>query len=114
MTLITLRSNDQFNTTIYGFDDRLRGLKGSRNIVLVSPEDMATRSLFAGQMVALETDYDDGLVRRVAGLCVTPYDLPPGCIGAYYPETNALVPLGLRDLATNTPAYKGVPVHIVI
>ena len=65
-------------------------------------------------MVALETDYDDGLVRRVAGLCVTPYDLPPGCTGAYYPETNALVPLGLRDLVANTPAYKGVPVRMVI
>jgi len=114
LTLITLRSNDQFNTTIYGFDDRLRGLKGSRDIVLVSPEDMATRSLVAGQIVALETDHDDGLVRRVAGLYVTPYDLPLGCVGAYYPETNALVPLGLRDLAANTPAYKGVPVRMVI
>jgi len=114
LTLITLRSNDQFNTTIYGFDDRLRGLKGSRDIVLASPEDMATRSLVAGQIVALETDHDDGLVRRVAGLYVTPYDLPLGCVGAYYPETNALVPLGLRDLAANTPAYKGVPVRMVI
>lgn len=113
LTLITLRSNDQFNTTIYGFDDRLRGLKGSRDIVMISPEDMASRGLVAGQMVTVQTDYDDGILRQVAGLRITPYDLPPGCVGAYYPEANALVPLGLRDIAANTPAYKGVPVRIV-
>jgi len=114
LTMITLRSNDQFNTTIYGFDDRLRGLKGSRDIVLVSPDEMATRGLVAGQLVALETDHDDGVIRRVAGLRVTPYDLPRACVGAYYPEANALVPLDLRDVDANTPAYKGVPVRIVV
>ncbi|MGN7868429.1 FdhF/YdeP family oxidoreductase [Paracoccus sp. 22332] len=111
-TLITLRSNDQFNTTIYGFSDRLRGLKGDRMIVLVSRADMERAGLAEGQRVALVTAVDDQITRRVEGLSVTPYDLPRGCIAAYYPEANPLVPLSLHDQASKTPAYKGVPVRI--
>ncbi|WP_295045046.1 FdhF/YdeP family oxidoreductase [uncultured Paracoccus sp.] len=111
-TLITLRSNDQFNTTIYGFSDRLRGLEGDRMIVLVSRDDMARMGLVEGQRVGLVTAIDDQIIRRVDGLAVTPYDLPPGCIAAYYPEANPLVPVTLHDQASKTPAYKGVPVRI--
>ena len=111
-TLVTLRSNDQFNTTVYGFSDRLRGLSGDRMIVLISPGDMARAGLAEGQRVALVTAVDDGVTRRVEGLTVTPYDLPAGCIAAYYPEANPLVPVALHDRASKTPAYKGVPVRI--
>ncbi|KAA8610267.1 FdhF/YdeP family oxidoreductase [Salipiger aestuarii] len=113
MTLITLRSNDQFNTTIYGFSDRLRGLKGGRMVVLVNRGEMQRLGLSEGQVVALETLVDDGVARRVDGLTVTPYDLPDGCIAGYYPELNPLVPLGYHEKNSATPAYKGTPVRIV-
>ena len=111
--LMTLRSNDQFNTTIYGYSDRLRGIEGTRNVVLMNPDDIAAAGLVRGQTVALRTDAEDGVHRQVDGLVVTPYLLPRGCIGAYYPETNPLVPLGHHDAESKTPAYKGVPVRIV-
>jgi molybdopterin-dependent oxidoreductase alpha subunit len=113
LTLITLRSNDQFNTTIYGFEDRLRGLSGSRDVVLINPEDMARRGLHEGQRVTLASTVEDGTAREIGGLAVKPYDLPDGCVAAYYPEVNALVPLGHHDKLSLTPAYKGVPVRIM-
>ncbi|WP_437353311.1 molybdopterin-dependent oxidoreductase [Neorhizobium petrolearium] len=84
VTLITLRSNDQFNTTIYGFRDRLRGLEGSRHILLINPDEMARRGLQEGQVVALKSTVEDGVKRSVSGLKVTAYDLPDTCVGAYY------------------------------
>jgi molybdopterin-dependent oxidoreductase alpha subunit len=111
-TLVTLRSNDQFNTTIYGHSDRLRGLEGSRLIVLMSPADMADTGLSEGQPVTLATDCGDGVRRAVAGLAVTPYDLPRGCLAGYFPELNPLVPLSHHDQLSKTPAAKGVPVRI--
>lgn len=111
MTLITLRSNDQFNTTIYGFSDRLRGLTG-RDIMLVNPEEMARLGLSEGQPVSLECAIEDGHRRIVGGLRVTAYDLPDGCVAAYYPEVNPLIPVQYRDELSHTPAYKGVPVRI--
>lgn len=112
ITLITLRSNDQFNTTIYGFSDRLRGLEGSRDILLINPEEMARRGLTEGQIVTVEGAYDDGHTRRVKGLKITAYDLPDTCVAAYYPDANPLVPLAYRDQLSGTPAAKGVPVRI--
>lgn len=112
-TLITLRSNDQFNTTIYGFSDRLRGLEGSRDIVLMNPEEMARLDLQAGQLVTLHSAVYDGTERRLDGLAVTPFDLPNGCVACYCPEANPLIPLGYHDEASKTPAYKGAPVRIV-
>ena len=112
MTLVTLRSNDQFNTTIYGFSDRLRGLEGSRDIVLVNREEMARLGLSEGQIVTLVSTYDDDIDRRVRGLTVTPYDLPDGCVAGYYPELNPLVPLAYHETKSQTPAYKGAPVRI--
>jgi molybdopterin-dependent oxidoreductase alpha subunit len=110
--LITLRSNDQFNTTIYGYSDRLRGIEGTRDVLMISPQDMEAAGLRAGQRVALVTDLDDGFVRRVDGLKVTPYDLPRGAVAGYYPELNALAPLSRRDLSSGTPAAKAIPVRI--
>ncbi|HEY1411697.1 MAG TPA: molybdopterin dinucleotide binding domain-containing protein, partial [Rhodopila sp.] len=111
--LITMRSNDQFNTTIYGFSDRLRGLEGSRSVLLMNPNDMDRERLREGDIVTLVSDAGDDRQRSVAGLTVTPFDLPDGCIGGYYPEMNALIPLWLHDEASKTPASKGVPVRII-
>jgi molybdopterin-dependent oxidoreductase alpha subunit len=111
--LMTLRSNDQFNTTIYGYSDRLRGIEGTRDVVLMNPEDIAAAGLSAGQLIALASDAGDGVHRQVDGLTVTPFLLPRGCIGAYYPEMNPLIPLWLHDEESKTPASKGVPVRIV-
>jgi molybdopterin-dependent oxidoreductase alpha subunit len=110
--LVTMRSNDQFNTTIYGFSDRLRGLEGSRTILLINPNDMARQRLKEGDIVSLVADAGDGVHREVKGLTVTPFDLPDGCLGGYYPEMNPLIPLWLHDEASKTPASKGVPVRI--
>ena len=112
--LITMRSNDQFNTTIYGHDDRHRGLSGSRAIVLINPLEMQRHNLTAGDKVSLITDTDDGVPRKVSGLTVTPYALPPGSVGGYYPEMNPLVPLWYHDGDSKTPAFKSVPVRIEI
>ncbi|WP_374302446.1 FdhF/YdeP family oxidoreductase [Paracoccus sp. (in: a-proteobacteria)] len=111
-TLVTLRSNDQFNTTVYGYRDRLRGLEGDRMIVLIGRADMARAGVAEGQRVILVSAVEDGITRRVEGLTVVPYDLPAGCVAAYYPEANPLVPLAHHDIASKTPAYKGAPVRI--
>jgi molybdopterin-dependent oxidoreductase alpha subunit len=111
--LMTLRSNDQFNTTIYGYSDRLRGIEGTRDVLLMNPEDIAAAGLREGQIVGLASDADDGVDRQVGGLKVTPFQLPRGCLGAYYPEMNPLVPLSWHDEESKTPAGKSVPVRIV-
>lgn len=111
LRLITLRSNDQFNTTIYGHSDRLRGLEGERTVVLVSQGEMARQGLVEGQRVTLVTAMEEERRRAVAGLKVVAYDLPDGCVAGYFPELNPLVPLSLRDRLSDTPASKGIPVR---
>lgn len=111
-TLVTVRSNDQFNTTIYGFDDRLRGLKTDRMVVMMNPEMIAKAGLREGQAVTLSCAIEDGETREVGGLKVVAYDLPDDTVLTYYPETNPLVPLDYHDELSKTPAYKGVPVRI--
>lgn len=111
-TLVTLRSNDQFNTTVYGHSDRLRGLEGSRMIVLMNPLDIAQAGLEEGALVQLETESEDGIGRIVRGLAVTPYDIPCGSLAGYFPELNPLVPLDHHDRLSKTPAAKGIPVQI--
>lgn len=110
--LMTLRSNDQFNTTIYGYSDRLRGIEGTRDVLLMNPEDIAADGLVPGQVVSLVGDAGDDVHRQVDGLTVTPFLLPRGCLGGYYPELNPLIPLWYHDRASKTPAAKGVPVRI--
>ncbi|MBO0748915.1 MAG: FdhF/YdeP family oxidoreductase [Porphyrobacter sp.] len=111
--LVTLRSNDQFNTTIYGLSDRMRGIEGTREVLLMHPDEIAAAGLSEGQKVSLVSDADDGVHRQVDGLAVTPFDLPRGTLGGYYPELNPLVPLWYHDELSKTPAAKGVPVRIV-
>ena len=110
--LITMRSNDQFNTTIYGYSDRLRGIEGTRNVLLMNPADIARAGLHQNQVVSLCSDAGDGIEREVHGLVVTPFSLPDGCIGGYYPEMNPLMPVTHHDEHSKTPAAKSVPVRI--
>ncbi|MDO7841885.1 FdhF/YdeP family oxidoreductase [Sphingomonas immobilis] len=110
--LMTLRSNDQFNTTIYGYHDRFRGVKGTRDVLFMNADDIAEAGLVEGQIVALESDADDGKVRRRDGLIVTPYSVPRGCLGAYYPECNVLMPVEHHAEQSHVPAAKSVPVRI--
>jgi len=112
MSLVTLRSNDQFNTTVYGYSDRLRGIEGKRDVLLISPAEIERHGLTVGERVTLVSDAEDGVDRRIGGLEVLPFDLPDGCVGGYYPELNPLVPLAHHDRASKTPAYKSVPVRI--
>ncbi len=110
--LITLRSNGQFNTTIYNYDDRFRGIFGSREVVLMHRNDIDRFGLKEGDKVTLATAADDGVDRRVRGLRVVTYDIPEGCIGGYYPECNPLLPLWHHEEKAKTPAAKSIPVRV--
>lgn len=111
--LTTLRSNDQFNTTIYGYHDRFRGIDGTRTIVFMNAQDIARDGLRDGQEVTLVGDADDNVDRRVEGLRIVSYDIPEGCLAAYFPECNALIPLGHHAEKSHVPAAKSVPVRIL-
>ncbi|OLP56052.1 formate dehydrogenase [Rhizobium rhizosphaerae] len=113
LRLMTLRSNGQFNTTIYEYTDRFRGVDGTRKVLFLNARDMDRFGLAEGERVTLETAVDDGVVRRVADLRVTAYDIPPGCCGGYYPECNPLIPLWQHAERSKVPAAKSVPVRIV-
>ncbi|MDB5643557.1 MAG: putative formate dehydrogenase oxidoreductase protein [Hyphomicrobiales bacterium] len=110
--LITLRSNDQFNTTIYGYSDRLRGISGSRMVVMLNRADRVRLGLRHQGLVRLTTAVDDGVTRSMGGFTALDYDLPPGTCAAYYPECNALIPLWQFAEQSKTPAAKSVPVRI--
>jgi molybdopterin-dependent oxidoreductase alpha subunit len=110
--LMTLRSNGQFNTTVYNYDDRFRGIYGSRHVVLMNQNDIDRLGFKEGSIVALRTAVDDGVERKVAGLRVVAYDIPEGCIGGYYPECNPLLPLWHYAEGSKTPAAKSIPVRV--
>ena len=112
LQLMTIRSHDQFNTTIYSYNDRYRGVSGQRMVAFLNQDDMVDLGVTEGDWVQFETVAVDGIERRVAGFKAVAYDLPRGCCAAYYPETNALLPLDHRDKRSNTPAAKSVPVRI--
>lgn len=113
LILQTMRSHDQYNTTLYGLDDRYRGVRGMRKVVFVNPDDIRRLSLAAGQQVDLVSLWDDGIERRVSGFTVLAYDTPPGQAAAYYPETNPLVPLESTGLQSYTPTSKSIAVKIM-
>ncbi|MEU2436337.1 FdhF/YdeP family oxidoreductase [Streptomyces rubradiris] len=112
LLLQTLRSHDQYNTTIYGLDDRYRGIKGGRRVVLVHPEDARALGFAEGAYVDLVSEWQDGVERRAPGFRVVPYPTARGCAAAYYPETNVLVPLDATADTSNTPASKSVVVRL--
>jgi molybdopterin-dependent oxidoreductase alpha subunit len=112
LRMITLRSNDQFNTTIYGYDDRFRGVHGTRMVVLMNQDDIDRLGLREGDEVMLRTSAKDHVRRAMGGFRVTPYNIPTGCIGTYYPEANTLVPIWHYAEGSKTPAAKSVPVTV--
>lgn len=111
LRLMTLRSNDQFNTTIYGFEDRFRGIHGTREVLLISPQDIERHGLRAGDRVTVSTVAED-FVREVPNLQVVPYAIPVGCAAAYYPECNVLIPLWHHAVGSQVPASKSIPIRI--
>ncbi|MFH7596224.1 FdhF/YdeP family oxidoreductase [Streptomyces racemochromogenes] len=111
LLLQTLRSHDQYNTTIYGLDDRYRGITGGRRVVMVHPDDAAELGLADGSYTDLVSEWKDGVERRAPGFRVVHYPTARGCAAAYYPETNVLVPLDSTADTSNTPASKSVVVR---
>ncbi|HEX2189441.1 MAG TPA: FdhF/YdeP family oxidoreductase [Longimicrobiaceae bacterium] len=113
LRLFTIRSHDQFNTTIYGLDDRYRGIRGEREVVFMHPDDAAERGLRPGDRADLHARADDGRERVARGFRVVAYDVPRGSAAAYFPEANVLVPVGMTARGSNTPSSKMVPVTVV-
>ncbi|NQD36753.1 FdhF/YdeP family oxidoreductase [Permianibacter sp. IMCC34836] len=110
LALMTLRSHDQFNTTVYTNNDRYRGVFGDRRVLLIHADDLNRRGLFPGDQVDIEAVSNDGIVRRVSRFTTVAYDIPRGCVAAYFPEASALLAAGIHSTQTQTPAYKDVPV----
>jgi molybdopterin-dependent oxidoreductase alpha subunit len=110
MTLMTARSHDQYNTTIYGLDDRYRGVFGLRRVVFINKEDLALLGMKNGQYVDMTSVWDDDVVRRADRFVLVEYDIPRGCLGSYFPETNGLVPLHSTADGAGTPTSKSIPV----
>ncbi|MBS7538174.1 FdhF/YdeP family oxidoreductase [Ancylobacter lacus] len=111
--LTTVRSHDQYNTTLYSLSDRYRGVYGQRDVLFLNRDEIARRGLADGERVDITTITADGVERAVRGFRLVACDFPAGSCAAYYPEANALVPLDAHDPQSFTPASKGVPVRIV-
>jgi molybdopterin-dependent oxidoreductase alpha subunit len=111
LRMMTIRSHDQYNTTIYGLDDRYRGVHGERRVVLVSPVDLDALGLVERQVVDLISEWH-GQERVAARFIVVPHDLPPGDCATYFPEANVLVPLDSTAAGSNTPTSKSVVIRI--
>ncbi|PVE21714.1 formate dehydrogenase [Microvirga sp. KLBC 81] len=114
LKLMTVRSNDQFNTTVYGYYDRFRGVRGTRMVLFMNRNDIIRLQLGEGDIVTLTTAVDDGIVRQVSGLRVTPYEIPEGCCAAYYPECNPLIPVWHHADKSKVPAAKSIPIRIAL
>ncbi|MES2463635.1 MAG: FdhF/YdeP family oxidoreductase [Armatimonadota bacterium] len=111
MLLMTIRSHDQFNTTIYGNEDRYRGVHGGRRVILVNPEDLRECGIADGQAVDI-TSHFEGETRMVHAFKAVPYEIPCRCAAAYFPETNPLVPLGSFADGSRQPASKSLVITI--
>jgi molybdopterin-dependent oxidoreductase alpha subunit len=113
LLLQTVRSHDQYNTTIYGLDDRYRGVRGGRRVVFVHPDDLAALEIPDGSTVDLVSEWRDGSERRAPGFRVVGYPTARGCAAAYFPEANVLVPLDSTAAGSNTPTSKSVVIRLV-
>jgi len=109
---MTIRSHDQFNTTIYGLDDRYRGVYNERRVLFMNPSDMEKRNLKKLDVVDMTSEYN-GVKRTARRFLVVPYKIPQGNLGAYYPETNVLIPYDQYADRSNTPISKSVKVKLV-
>lgn len=113
LRLVTLRSHDQYNTTIYALDDRYRGVFGRRDVLFMNEEDMQQLGLEHGDRVDITTALPDSR-QRLDDITLVAYSIAPGTVAAYYPEANVLVPLNYLDKESGTPSYKSVPVRITL
>ncbi|MBY0509739.1 MAG: FdhF/YdeP family oxidoreductase [Rhodospirillaceae bacterium] len=111
-TLMTFRAHDQYNTTVYALNDRYRGIEGRRRVVFMHPDDMAALGFVENEPLDIATVHADNRVRVAPAFAVVPYDIPRGCIGAYFPETNVLVPLDSHGPRSGTPTNKSIPVTL--
>ncbi|HYH85059.1 MAG TPA: hypothetical protein VEX60_06215, partial [Pyrinomonadaceae bacterium] len=109
--MMTMRSHDQFNTTIYGLDDRYRGVYNERRVVFLNPEDVKEQRLSAGQVVDLVSHFE-GETREARRFIVVPYKIPRRCAATYFPEANPLVPVRSVADKSNTPASKSVVISL--
>jgi molybdopterin-dependent oxidoreductase alpha subunit len=109
--LATIRTHDQFNTSIYGLDDRYRGIFNGRRVIFLNEQDMADSRLVQGQLVDL-TSHFNGETREAKQFMVAPYPIPRGCAAAYYPETNVLIPIGSVAEQSNTPTSKSIAITL--
>jgi anaerobic selenocysteine-containing dehydrogenase len=112
LRLMTLRSDDQFNTSVYSLDDRFRGVYGTRKVLLMNLLDIQRLGLTAGDEVVASTVARDNVSRSVSQLRVTPYDIPEGCVAGYYPELNPLIPLWHHAEGSQVPAAKSIPIML--
>ncbi|HEY1394432.1 MAG TPA: FdhF/YdeP family oxidoreductase [Methylibium sp.] len=112
-TLATVRSHDQYNTTIYGHDDRYRGVYGQRRVLFIHAEDLRDLGMQAGAWVDLKSIAADGEERVVRRFKLVAYNIPRGCLAAYYPETNGLLPLSSVAEGAGTPTSKSIPVLVL-
>jgi anaerobic selenocysteine-containing dehydrogenase len=112
LQLMTLRSNDQFNTTIYGYEDRFRGVSGTRAVIFMNRNDVLRLGFRAGDWVNVTTAIEPQVPRSVGPLQIIAYDIPENCCAAYYPECNPLIPLHHHAERSKVPAAKSVPVTL--
>lgn len=112
LILQSIRSHDQYNTTIYGFNDRYRGVRGTRKVIFMNPADIQGFGLHAGEKVDITSVWNDGIPRLVRGFTIVPYDISRGEAAAYYPEVNPLVPLSSIEPISMTPAFKYIVVNV--
>lgn len=108
--LQTFRSHDQYNTTVYGLDDRYRGVYGERQVIFINPDDLAAWGAVAGDRVDIIGEYSDGVERKASDYRLVPYDIPRGSIAGYYPELNVLIPLASAGEESDTPTSKSIMV----
>ncbi|PZW49777.1 MULTISPECIES: FdhF/YdeP family oxidoreductase [unclassified Pseudomonas] len=112
LILQTMRSHDQYNTTIYGLDDRYRGVRGQRDVLFVNEADITRLGYKPGQKVDITSLWDDGVERKVVGFTLLAFDIPAGQAAAYYPEANPLVPLQSVGIGSHTPTSKFVAIRL--
>ena len=113
LLLTTIRSHDQYNTTIYALGDRYRGVVGRRDVVFMNEQDMAACGLRHGDVVDIASRLASGASLTLKGMTAIAHDIARGSVAAYYPEANCLFPLAHHDLQSGTPSYKSIPVDVV-